>query len=203
MTTSFITSHPSLVVVANRRACELCVHDPSRKQLGSFISISDPPPDTKRPNVRFLRRITFRVELDFDDTEREGGDVDVVAPTESHIKHIIEFGQNFHHWKSDAKLLIHCFAGRSRSTAAAFIILCDRLGAGREVDAMTELLTACEKAPLPNMLMVRHADKLLDRHGAMVRVAQRQNDSPEDAECEGGKYVTGTALLAAVKRGEL
>lgn len=198
----FITSHRSMVVCSASRASMLFSRHETMRMVHGLLSISDPL-EIKRPHARFFVSLAPNtLKLDFDDTERES--TDIVHPTMEHVEQIVGFGRRYD-GSLDMKLLIHCFAGRSRSTAAAFIILCDRYGNdnGGEKRAMKELLTACEKAPLPNMLMVRHADKLLGRAGRMVKVAQRQNDSPEDAECEGGKPVTGTALLAAVKAGKL
>jgi hypothetical protein len=43
------------------------------------------------------------------------------APAEEHVGHLIDFVQS---WDREAPLLIHCYAGLSRSTAAAFITLC-------------------------------------------------------------------------------
>ena len=66
-----------------------------------------------------------------------------------------------------ASLLIHCNAGVARSTAAALAILCDRLGPGREQEALDEMLRLRPIA-VPNLLMVQHTDNLLGRGGALV-----------------------------------
>jgi len=68
-------------------------------------------------------------------------------------------------------MLVHCWAGISRSTAAAFTLLCDRAGPGAEHD-IAEMLR--ERAPhaQPNRLIVRLADQVLGRNGAMVRAIE-------------------------------
>jgi len=62
--------------------------------------------------------------------------------------------------------LIHCWAGISRSSAAAFAIACDR-NPGFERDIADELRRRSPSAT-PNRLMVRLADDLLRRDGRMV-----------------------------------
>lgn len=64
-------------------------------------------------------------------------------------------------------LLVHCHAGISRSTALAYAILCQRLGQCRELDAFQALLSLQPDA-VPNLHVVRLADRLLDRGGAML-----------------------------------
>lgn len=63
-------------------------------------------------------------------------------------------------------LLIHCFAGVSRSTAAAYILACARRPAGEEAALAAFLRGACPEAT-PNALMVALADDRLARGGAM------------------------------------
>jgi predicted protein tyrosine phosphatase len=85
-------------------------------------------------------------------------------PTTAHIARLIEFG---HDWSAEAPLLIHCWAGISRSMAAAYILLCDRAGPGYE-NELAQFLR--ERAPhaYPNPLMIRLADDALQRAGRMV-----------------------------------
>src|SRR5262249_24646866 len=44
------------------------------------------------------------------------------APAREHIDRLIAFGRG---WDATAPMLVHCWAGVSRSTAAAFTLLCD------------------------------------------------------------------------------
>lgn len=64
-------------------------------------------------------------------------------------------------------MLVHCWAGVSRSMAATFIVLCDRLGPGRELQIARALRRRAPHAD-PNRLFVRFADKLLGRFGRMI-----------------------------------
>ena len=84
---------------------------------------------------------------------------------------IIELAESVRHLAG--KVLIHCEAGVSRSTAAALIMYACWLGPGREWDAM-ELVLSQRPIAIPNRRMVSLADKLLDRGGRLMEVlAQR------------------------------
>lgn len=66
------------------------------------------------------------------------------------------------------KVLIHCEAGISRSTAAALIIYACWLGQGREHEAM-ERVIAQRPYAIPNRRMVKLADTLLHLDGQLVQ----------------------------------
>lgn len=90
-------------------------------------------------------------------------------PARVHVEQLLAFARD---WDASSPLLIHCWAGISRSMACAFTILCDRLGPGRE----TEIAVAMrERAPhaWPNRLLVSHADAVLGRDGAMLAAVQK------------------------------
>jgi predicted protein tyrosine phosphatase len=85
-------------------------------------------------------------------------------PAREHVDALLLFARS---WDAKQPLLIHCWAGISRSMASAFTILCDRLGPGREIQIARAMR---ERAPhaQPNRLLVRHADDALGRSGRMV-----------------------------------
>ena len=85
------------------------------------------------------------------------------APDRDLMQTVLDFGRNRDHQRA---LLIHCWAGISRSSAAAFAIACDR-NPGFERDIAVELRRRSPSAT-PNRLMVRLADDLLERNGRMV-----------------------------------
>lgn len=85
-------------------------------------------------------------------------------PAVEHIDRLIGFGRG---WDADAPLLVHCWAGISRSTAAAYILLCDRFGPGCETDLAKALRRRAPHA-FPNPLMVQIADRTLGRGGRMA-----------------------------------
>jgi predicted protein tyrosine phosphatase len=67
----------------------------------------------------------------------------------------------------EARLLVHCHAGASRSTAVAFVALAMQRGHGEEASAFAELLRITNK-PWPNISVVRFADALLGRSGRLL-----------------------------------
>ena len=91
-----------------------------------------------------------------------------IAPGESHVGRLIEF---FEKWDQAAPMVVHCWAGISRSTAAAFTAQCIHYPDSDEMDLARKLREASPVAT-PNPLIVAAADKLLDRGGRMVEAVQ-------------------------------
>lgn len=87
----------------------------------------------------------------------------LVAPSAEMIRQIIDLGRGL---PENATLLVHCFAGVSRSPAAAYILACAASLPGGELSIAYRLRTAAPKAT-PNALMVSLADAVLQRCGAM------------------------------------
>lgn len=85
-------------------------------------------------------------------------------PGRAHIDALLEFSRG---WNARQPLLIHCWAGISRSMASAFTILCDRLGPHREIEIARAMRRRAPHAQ-PNRLLVRHADEALGRDGRML-----------------------------------
>ncbi|MBN9480998.1 MAG: protein tyrosine phosphatase [Bordetella sp.] len=107
-----------------------------------------------------------RLDLRFNDiaAPRQG----LVAPSAEHVAALLAFAEG---WTGARPMLIHCWAGVSRSTAAAYAIACARTAPGREAAWAARLRRAAPSAT-PNPLIVAHADRLLNRDGAMVRAVQ-------------------------------
>jgi predicted protein tyrosine phosphatase len=95
-----------------------------------------------------------------------------IAPSSSHISEILAFAKD---WDRTAPFLVHCWAGISRSTAAAYILLCDLHGPGHE-DRIARALRFRAPHAQPNPLMIRHADQLLSRQGRMVSAVVAMGD---------------------------
>lgn len=126
--------------------------------VGTWEDMSDPPGgwDTWR---RYPAR---KLRLEFDDVQYESFHGDPPAP--SHIQKIIEFSRGL-----KGRTIIHCGAGISRSTAAAFIVLLSVLGDGQETEALRVLRTL-RKVMRPHRNMVKMADELLNRGGRVVEL---------------------------------
>jgi predicted protein tyrosine phosphatase len=104
---------------------------------------------------------------------------DLIAPDTDIIRAILEFGRGA---VEDRALLIHCWAGISRSSAAAYAIACDR-NPGYEAVIADELR---RRSPYvtPNRLMVKLADEMLGRDGRMSAAIARIGRGAETAEGE-------------------
>ena len=88
---------------------------------------------------------------------------DLIAPDAAVMQAILDFGRA----STGARpLLVHCWAGISRSSAAAYAIACDR-NPGFE-QAIADELRRRSPVVTPNILMVRLADQALRRDGRMV-----------------------------------
>jgi predicted protein tyrosine phosphatase len=92
-----------------------------------------------------------------------------ILPGESHVKSLIEFVQR---WDRAAPILIHCYAGVSRSTAAAFITACV-LRPGYSEDAIAQSIRDASPTATPNTRLVALADALLGRSGRMIAAVAR------------------------------
>ncbi|WP_421693471.1 tyrosine phosphatase family protein [Aestuariivirga sp.] len=75
-------------------------------------------------------------------------------------------------WDRKDPMLIHCWAGISRSTAAAYTALCMFRPEADEETLATELRAASPSAT-PNRLIVSLADEVLGRQGRMVKAIER------------------------------
>jgi predicted protein tyrosine phosphatase len=81
-------------------------------------------------------------------------------------------------WDTKNPMLIHCWAGISRSTASAFTALCMKRSDDEE--ALAWELRQASPSATPNPLLIAHVDALLGRNGRMV-AAIRSIGRGEDA----------------------
>ena len=102
-----------------------------------------------------------------------------IAPDGGHVRKLIDFisrwrdegGDNGGDGDGAGHLLVHCWAGISRSTAAAYICLC-HLNPQRDEYELARLLRARSPSATPNPLMVKNADDILQRKGRMVEAIE-------------------------------
>lgn len=88
----------------------------------------------------------------------------LVLAADDHVSSLIDFVEG---WDQSRPLVIHCFAGISRSTAAAFIALCVARPT-RDERAIARALRRASPKATPNARLVAIADRLLDRDGRMI-----------------------------------
>jgi predicted protein tyrosine phosphatase len=92
----------------------------------------------------------------------------LIAPHQRDASKLVNFIQN---WQQVAPLLIHCWAGISRSTASAFAALCVLRPDIDEMILVRELRTASPSAT-PNRLITAQVDNLLERDGRMLEAVE-------------------------------
>jgi predicted protein tyrosine phosphatase len=88
----------------------------------------------------------------------------MVLPADEHVRSLIAFAEA---WPREQPMVIHCFAGISRSTAAAYITLCVTRPDRDENEIARRLRTASAIAT-PNIRLIALADEILGRNGRMV-----------------------------------
>lgn len=88
----------------------------------------------------------------------------LVLASDEHVRTLIDFVES---WDQARPLVIHCYAGISRSTAAAFIAMCVARP-DRDERAIAGALRRASPVATPNARLVAIADRLLGRDGRMV-----------------------------------
>jgi len=91
-----------------------------------------------------------------------------VCPAEEHVADLIGFVRG---WNRGAPLVVHCYAGISRSTAGAFISAC-ALNPQRNEAAIAWSIRHASPRAMPNRRLVSLADHLLGRDGRMVAAVE-------------------------------
>lgn len=88
-----------------------------------------------------------------------------VIPCDEHVTRLIAFVRG---WDRAKPLVVHCYAGISRSTASAFAAAC-ALNPHRDEIEIARQIRARSPIASPNRLIVSLADRALGRKGRMLR----------------------------------
>jgi predicted protein tyrosine phosphatase len=142
----------SIIVCPLSRANEIARrHGPSRA-----VSVLDR--DTAFPALGMGAR---HLQLDVHDIEAEMDGMD--ACCDARMRRILDFVGG---WERDAPILVHCYAGISRSTATAYITACLH---NPDVDEalIAQALREASPTATPNRRFVALADAALGRDGRM------------------------------------
>jgi predicted protein tyrosine phosphatase len=123
----------------------------------------------------------FRTMLRFHDAIEP--DPGFLLPQKADVEAILAFGRDA---GGAGRVLIHCHAGISRSTAATLMILAQAHPREGE-DALAERLIEIRPQAWPNSRMIAFADELLDRQGRLITAtgaiyARQLSARPELAE---------------------
>ena len=129
------------------------------------------------PHTPSAIRRDRHLKLDMHDiTEAQPG---MVLPASQHVAKLLDFVES---WDGQTPILMHCFAGISRSTAAAFVALC-ALSPHLHEDSIARALRQSSDTAVPNRLFVSLADDVLRRDGRMVAALNRMAPHRVAMEC--------------------
>ena len=87
-----------------------------------------------------------------------------ILPETSHLDQFLDFVRG---WDRLHPMLIHCYAGVSRSTASAYIAAC-LLSPHRDEHEIAQTLRNASPTATPNARFIALADARLDRKGRMI-----------------------------------
>lgn len=147
-----------------------------KRHYGAVLTLED-------PSTRMGHRLRFTAKpcpahlvLHFEDVDTAKHGIRIA--THAQVEQALEFGRA----ASSTSLLVHCMHGIGRSTAIALAILADRLGKGREDDAIAELYAMRPEAA-PNLIVIALADEILERDGALSgALARHEATDPKYTE---------------------
>jgi len=104
------------------------------------------------------------------------------CPADEHVARLIEFVGA---WDRAAPMVVHCFAGISRSTAGAFVATC-ALNPKRDERDIARAIRRASRTAQPNARIVAIADRMLRRDGRMIRAIDELG--PGDLAMEGHPF---------------
>ena len=96
----------------------------------------------------------------------------LILPSADLVHRLLAFGRA---WDARTPMIVHCWAGISRSSASAFILACDRNPDADERLIAMRMRRAAKHA-YPNRKIVALADDILGRRGRMVDAVEAMGD---------------------------
>jgi predicted protein tyrosine phosphatase len=141
--------------------CSLAkLHDTvARTGAGSVVTLINASTPVARPDSIAADRHLF---LGMNDIVEAAPDM--TLPGAEHIERLIAFARA---WDRAKPKVIHCYAGISRSTAAAYIVA-STLAPERDAVELAQTLRKASPTATPNARLIALADDMLDRKGRMV-----------------------------------
>ncbi|MEA2754948.1 MAG: hypothetical protein QOJ54_1237 [Aliidongia sp.] len=113
-----------------------------------------------------------RLELRFHDAIDQRPEEDMPQP--HHVDAILAFGRAMMAESGEKRLLVHCHAGVSRSTASTILLLAQAAPERPAEAIMAEVARHREKA-WPNLRMIEIGDALLGRNGSLIRAVRARH----------------------------
>lgn len=96
----------------------------------------------------------------------------LILPSADLVHQLLAFGRA---WDARTPMIVHCWAGISRSSASAFILACDRNPDADERLIAMRMRRAAKHA-YPNRKIIALADDILGRRGRMVDAVEAMGD---------------------------
>jgi predicted protein tyrosine phosphatase len=141
--------------------CSLALLDQTIEETGArhVVSLIGDDISIERPS-RIVEENYLRLRLHDISSPLQG----YVLPAERHVTDLLTFVQR---WDRRTPMVVHCYAGISRSTASAFASVC-ALNPHRDENSIAQALRLASPTATPNIRIVSLADRLLGRQGRMV-----------------------------------
>ena len=162
--------------------------------VSHVLSILDP--GEAEPDAFFQYEAHHRLDLRFHDIieEREG----MLAPQESHVRELLDFGKRLDSEPAPSHLIVHCHMGISRSTASMFLLLAQAAPKKPAADIAAEILRIRPQA-WPNLRIISMGDTILGRSGEIIAAARgiyrkRALENPESA-----RFIRDVGRLAEIE----
>jgi predicted protein tyrosine phosphatase len=92
----------------------------------------------------------------------------MTVPGEDHVRNLLDFARK---WDRAKPMVVHCYAGISRSTASAYIIAA-ALAPKRDEAELAQTLRKLSPSATPNPRLIAVADTLLSRQGRMIEAIE-------------------------------
>lgn len=140
------------ITICSRKKASLYVARNNNCNIISIVDCGHPHPEF----VDFNRRLQLR----FDDIDTPHD----MGPKHTHVREIISFANAI----DERPLIVHCKAGISRSSAAAFIVYAVKFGPAGIRDHFRPMLGLI----FPNAEMLRLADGMLGNDGALIAAGE-------------------------------
>ncbi len=122
-------------------------------------------PETQHPRYNGIDEAQH-LRLSFNDIDEETDGM--TAATASDAQRLVNF---ISAWDRKAPMVIHCWAGISRSTATGFTALC-MLKPKEDEMALAQMLRAASPSATPNRLITAKVDTVLGRNGRMLKAVE-------------------------------
>lgn len=143
----------------------------AQSSLTDLVSIGTP--GSALPDLSAFSVALTIHRFEFDDVSH----VCDIGPQKEHAAALIALADSLLARQSDVRVLYHCAAGVSRSTAALFILL---VRGGMTYEQAYQSILAVRGILHPNILLIKHADILMGHDGKLLDGVAAFNQGSQD-----------------------